>query len=226
MARPRSIAAHRKVLEAALNLFAERGIDATSMDAIAEASGVSKATIYKHWRDKDKLCLEALGYLHGMDEEPPVFDSGDLRADLIAQLNYQPAAHRKEMKERIMPQLMAYAVRNRTFGEQWRARVLEGPRAQIRDMLKRGIQRGKLVKSLDPEVGIAMLIGPMLYRHVFVNRFGGKLPVDLATYVADAFIAAFGQPHRAKSAGQLAAPYRGRRGRSRQPSRQSSAELK
>jgi AcrR family transcriptional regulator len=192
MARPRSIAAHRKVLDAALNLFAERGIDATSMDAIAEASGVSKATIYKHWRDKDELCLEVLGYLHGVDEEAPVFDSGDLRADLIAQLNYQPAAHRREMKERMMPHLMAYAARNRTFGEQWRARILERPRAQLREMLKRGIQRGKLAKSLDPDVGIALLIGPMLYRHVFVNRFGGKLPVDLATPVADAFIAAFG----------------------------------
>jgi AcrR family transcriptional regulator len=192
MARPRSIAAHRKVLDAALNLFAERGIDATSMDAIAEASGVSKATIYKHWRDKDELCLEVLGYLHGVDEEAPVFDSGDLRADLIAQLNYQPAAHRKEMKERIMPHMIAYSARNRAFGELWRSRVLERPRAQIREMLKRNVQRGKLVKSLDPEVGIALLIGPMLYRHVFVSRFGGKLPADLATPVADAFITAFG----------------------------------
>lgn len=192
MARPRSITSHRKVLEAALNLFAERGIDLTSMDAIAEASGVSKATIYKHWRDKDTLCLEALSYLHGADEEAPLFDSGDQRADLIAQLNYQPAAHRKEMKERIMPHMIAYSARNRAFGDQWRARVLEKPRAQLRDMIKRGIQRGKLVKSLDPEVGIALLIGPMLYRHIFVNRFGGKLPANLATHVADAFLAAYG----------------------------------
>lgn len=192
MARPRSITAHRKVLDAALNLFAERGIDATSMDAIVEASSVSKATIYKHWRDKDTLCLEVLAYLHGADEDPPVFDSGDLRADLIAQLNYQPAAQRKEMKERMMPHLMAYAARNRAFGDQWRARILEKPRAQLRDMLKRGITRGKLSKSLDPEIGIALLIGPMLYRHVFVNRFGGKLPTDLATHIADAFIAAYG----------------------------------
>jgi AcrR family transcriptional regulator len=153
---------------------------------------VSKATIYKHWRDKDELCLEVLGYLHGVDEDPPVFDSGDLRADLIAQLNYQPAAPRKEMKERIMPHLMAYAARNRAFGDELRARMLEKPRAQLRDILKRGIARGKLAKSLDPEIGIALLIGPMLYRHVFVNRFGGKLPADLATHVADAFIAAFG----------------------------------
>ena len=39
-----------------MQLFSERGIDATSMDAIAETSGVSKATIYKHWQDKDALC--------------------------------------------------------------------------------------------------------------------------------------------------------------------------
>lgn len=191
MARTRSATAHRNVLEAALKLFAERGIDATSMDAIAEASGVSKATIYKHWRDKDNLCLEVLGYVHGTDEELPVFDSGDLRADLIAQLNYQPAAHRKEMKERLMPHLIAYSARNRAFGEQWRARVLERPRAQLREMMKRGIALGKLVKSLDPEIGIALLLGPMLYRHVFVNRFGGKLPADLAPYVADAFLAEY-----------------------------------
>jgi AcrR family transcriptional regulator len=189
MARTRSATAHRNVLEAALKLFAERGIDSTSMDAIAEVSSVSKATIYKHWRDKDNLCLEVLGYVHGTDEELPIFDSGDLRADLIAQLNYQPAAHRKEMKERLMPHLIAYSARNRAFGEQWRSRVLERPRAQLREMLKRGIAQGKLVKTVDPEIGIALLIGPMLYRHVFVNRFGGKLPTNLATHVVDAFLA-------------------------------------
>jgi len=37
-------------VDAAVLLFSERGIDATSMDAIAEASGVSKATIYSTGR--------------------------------------------------------------------------------------------------------------------------------------------------------------------------------
>ncbi len=55
MVRPRSAQAHKKVLDAAVQLFSDRGIDATSMDAIAETSGVSKATIYKHWPDKDAL---------------------------------------------------------------------------------------------------------------------------------------------------------------------------
>src|SRR5450432_266737 len=100
MARPRSAKAHKKVLDAAIELFSERGIDATSMDSIAEASGVSKATIYKHWQDKDALGLEVMGHLHGLDEEPPVFDSTDFRADLIAQLQYQPRANRHALSEK------------------------------------------------------------------------------------------------------------------------------
>jgi AcrR family transcriptional regulator len=192
MARERSASAHRKVLEAALELFAERGIDATSMDAIADASGVSKATIYKHWKDKDELCLEVLGYLHGLDEERPTFDSGNLRTDLIAVLNYQPDPERREMKERLMPHLIAYSARNRVFGDQWRSRVLERPRSELRAIMKRGVAQGGLTKKLNPEIGLSLLLGPMMYRHVFVNRFGGKLPMDLAKHVADAFIAAYG----------------------------------
>src|SRR5437667_9035273 len=112
MVRTRSTLAHEKVLEATLVLF-ERGIDASSMDAISEASGVSKATIYKHWQDKDALALEALGMLFGMHDEPPKFDSGDLRQDFVDVLNYQPARPRQEMKNRVMPHVMAYAARNR-----------------------------------------------------------------------------------------------------------------
>ena len=63
-----------------------------------KTSGVSKATIYKHWQDKEALVLEVMGHLHGLDEEAPVFDSGDLRADLIAQLQYQPAVDRQALE--------------------------------------------------------------------------------------------------------------------------------
>ena len=91
MARGLSQRAHHKVLEAATKLFAERGIDATSVDAIAAASGVSKATVYKHWADKDALCLEVLVHVHELDEGPPELDSGDLREDLKAFLKYEPS---------------------------------------------------------------------------------------------------------------------------------------
>ena len=55
MVEQRSEEAHRKVVHAAIRLFAKQGIDATSMDSIADTSGVSKATIYKHWEDSKTL---------------------------------------------------------------------------------------------------------------------------------------------------------------------------
>ena len=184
MARPRSVQAHAKVLNAAVELFSERGIDATSMDAIAETSGVSKATIYKHWPDKDSLVLEVMGYLHGLDEEPPVFDSGDLRADLIAQLQYQPAADRKALREKMVPHMIAYASRNQVLGGAWRARVIEPARLALTNIIRRGQKRGMLRRGIDPEVGIALLLGPMMYRHIFGPTVDRRW---LAEGVVDAF---------------------------------------
>jgi AcrR family transcriptional regulator len=192
MARPRSALAHKKVLTAAVALFAERGIDAASMDAIAEASGVSKATTYKHWPDKDRLVLEVMGYLHGLDEEPPVFDSGDFRADLIAQLQYQPATDRQAMREKMMPHMIAYASRNPVLGVAWRARVVEPARVALTNLIRRGERRGILRHGIDPEIGIALLLGPMMYRHVFTHKMGQKGPRNLEVQVADAFLAAYG----------------------------------
>jgi len=192
MGRPRSAEAHGRVLKSAAELFAERGIDATSMDAIAEASGVSKATIYKHWPDKDALCLEVMGFIHGLDEDPPKFESWDFRADLIAQLVYEPAAHRKVLKERIWPHLMAYSAKNRAFGEAWRGRVMEPARRALIGMMERGERTGALKPGIDREVGLAMLLGPLMYTHVFVKKQGKPSPRELELQVADGFLALFG----------------------------------
>jgi TetR/AcrR family transcriptional regulator, mexJK operon transcriptional repressor len=43
------------VLDAATDLFIEQGYGATSVDAIARAAGVSKATLYAHFGSKDQL---------------------------------------------------------------------------------------------------------------------------------------------------------------------------
>src|SRR5271163_999816 len=193
MARQKSERAHGQVIEAAATLFSERGIEATSMDAIARISGVSKATIYRHWPDKDALCLEVLVYLHGLDQELPVFDSGDFRRDLVAQLEYDPAADRKAMRERIMPHLIAYASHDRVFGDAWRTRVLTPVRTSLREMMERGKERGFLKPSLDPEVGLALLLGPLIFRNVMIykHRLGSKAPKDLEAIVADSFLGAF-----------------------------------
>jgi TetR/AcrR family transcriptional repressor of mexJK operon len=44
-----------RIVEVAMQLFIERGFDATSIDAVAEAAGVSKPTLYARYRDKRAL---------------------------------------------------------------------------------------------------------------------------------------------------------------------------
>ena len=49
-----------QLIEAATELFDERGYHATGIDAILERAGVAKMTLYKHFGSKDDLILAAL----------------------------------------------------------------------------------------------------------------------------------------------------------------------
>ncbi|TFC48608.1 TetR/AcrR family transcriptional regulator [Cryobacterium sp. TMT2-17-1] len=49
---------HRAILEAAETLFLRDGYLGTSMDELAERSGVSKQTVYKHFGSKEVLFVE------------------------------------------------------------------------------------------------------------------------------------------------------------------------
>jgi len=167
MARGLSERAHQKVLDTAAELFAERGIDGTSVDAIAAASKVSKATIYKHWADKEALSLEVLVHVHRLDEGPSEADSGDLKQDMVAFLTYEPAANKATLQKKLLPQLVAYSARNHEFGRAWRARVMERARSGVKKLLRRGMERGIFPAVLDEDLGVALLFGPMMFRHIF-----------------------------------------------------------
>jgi AcrR family transcriptional regulator len=196
--RPRSEQAHTRVLEAAARLFADQGIDATSMDAIAEASGVSKATIYKHWPDKTALCLEVMSSLHGPEPVPALQASADVRADLVAFLGRQPPKPRSDLRGRIMPHLMAYAARRPAFGQAWRLRVIDPPRLQLVELLKRAVEEGQLAADLDVDVAAVELLGPMMYRNL-LRLMGGHPPDNLAEGVVATLWKAHGAQTRRRS---------------------------
>lgn len=211
MARTRSTRAHEAVLRSAAALFADRGIDATSMDAIAAASGVSKATIYKHWPDKDALCLEVMAALHGFEPELPDTNTGDLRADLLAVMGRVPPEGAAGIRDRILPHFMAYAARNPSFGQAWRARVLEPPRLQLARAIRRAIERGELPAALDLDFAIGLLQGPPMYWFVRRHQTGeGPIGFD-AGMVVDAFLRSAGYTPRAQPTLARVRPIRERR---------------
>ncbi len=54
-AAPAAVPTRTRVLDAAVGLFGTRGYEATSLDQVAEASGVRKQTVLYHYGDKEGL---------------------------------------------------------------------------------------------------------------------------------------------------------------------------
>jgi AcrR family transcriptional regulator len=62
-----AVSARREhLIDTALNLFAERGYHATGIDTILGRAGISKKTLYRHFRSKDELILAALKKYDGL----------------------------------------------------------------------------------------------------------------------------------------------------------------
>ncbi|MFH8440020.1 TetR/AcrR family transcriptional regulator [Streptomyces sp. NPDC018026] len=81
----RRVAAQKRtsIVEAATKLFLDSGYDGTSLARVAEAAGVSRATLFKQFTSKAAL-FEAIvtEYWKADDEEAPLPEPGDLRAGL------------------------------------------------------------------------------------------------------------------------------------------------
>ena len=72
------------IINAALEVLADNGLH-TTMDQVAEASGMAMSTVYKHFKDKDELVATVL-LEKFMEWEAWVTEKNALNADLLEQL--------------------------------------------------------------------------------------------------------------------------------------------
>jgi hypothetical protein len=68
---------------------------------------------------------------------------------------------------------------------------MEPSRVCLKRILRRGIKRGLLPGALDFDAAMALLLGPMLYGHIF-HRGNPSGPKDLGRVAAESFWRAFG----------------------------------
>ena len=68
----------RQITEAALEVIAQQGIQGTTTARVAEAAGISPASIYKHFESRDELLLAALDLLYDHIEEMLFESSAEL----------------------------------------------------------------------------------------------------------------------------------------------------
>jgi AcrR family transcriptional regulator len=81
----------QRIVRAAYPLFVELGYDAVSMQEIADAVPLNKATLYHHFQSKDDLFLAvvrmAMSMLFGQIEQ--IIESGGAAADQLTKVAYQ-----------------------------------------------------------------------------------------------------------------------------------------
>jgi AcrR family transcriptional regulator len=78
--RPRDPSRDGVIRAAILQLLADVGYGALTMDAVAAEAGVGKATIYRRWRTKEDLVVDTISDLNRAEAHTP--DTGSLEGDL------------------------------------------------------------------------------------------------------------------------------------------------
>jgi AcrR family transcriptional regulator len=161
LTRPRSARAHEKVLAATRELLREGGLPAATVDAIAERSGVSKATIYKHWPTRVAVAAEAFGETMAQATAPP--DTGSTRGDLIEQVRQVSAFYASD-DGRVFAQLLAAGVNDPAGAQYFREFFLAGRRESTRVLWQRAIDRDDATLGIDTDTAADLLFGGLIYR--------------------------------------------------------------
>lgn len=142
-----------------------------SVDAVAKRAGVSKATIYRWWRSKETLTLDAL--YEEWATAPPVRNTGSLRGDLLSLLRPWARVVARRPYGRVLARLIEEAHTDPTFAEEYQARFLQPRRDAGREVFARAIGRGELPSAFDTEVALDLLYGPIYHR-----LLQGHAPLD------------------------------------------------
>jgi AcrR family transcriptional regulator len=161
--RPRSETTRRAILDATLALAAEQGPKSVGMDAIARRAGVSKETLYRWWRSKAEVLLEALAQ-HG-EQTIPVPDTGSLAADLRAFLR-ATAQSADPPTQRLLRALATEAAADADFAALVRDAFLARRRADLGGLLGCAVARGELTAD-QAGAAIDLIYGSLWYRLIF-----------------------------------------------------------
>lgn len=186
--RPRNEATRRLILSTTLDLLRQQTLQSLTVEAIAKAAGVSKATIYRWWSSKALIAIDAF-IEHHIVRTPMRRDvsPGQAIAEHLRSLTEQYAG----FPGRIVAQIVAEAQSDPEIAREFRERFHYGRRAVVRETL----EQWRLSGEISPGVNVEALMD-LLYAPVYMRLMLGHAPLD------DKFV----RDHVAFTYGLLGAP--------------------
>ncbi len=170
--RPRADALRNRerILEAARRLIAERGVEAVSMDAIAEAAQVGKGTLFRRFGDRAALLREVLG------ESETAFQESFIRGPAPLGPGAPPCERLIAFGRALLAHVDAngpllLAAETGSPGARYRAAVYGAYRAHVAALLR------EAPVALDVDYAADALLAPLGAEIVMYQRRGRRIPL-------------------------------------------------
>lgn len=178
--RRRAEARPDEVLDAALDLFIERGFASTRVEDIATRAGLSKGAVYLYFPSKEAvlegIVRRAMVPIAATAIEMAGNYAGDPRT-IITLVMKTVAGRLTEPRTIAIPKLMMREMINfPDFAKMYREEVLDRVIPMITRLLWGGIEQGYL-RPVDPDLTIRSIIGPIML-HVLLDEVFGIRPGD------------------------------------------------
>jgi AcrR family transcriptional regulator len=178
------------ILEAAEEVFADKGLIAAHMNDIASSAGVAVGTLYNHFEDRDALLSSLLelrrgGLLELMDEFLDQPSSGSFEDDLRTLVHRMGGYFEQHRRFHTILHRMEHGVNQAHYPSC--AESAPTSRRAMHLRLEKLIRRGLEQKALRPELAEyypVLLLGILrsMRLHLQDNNLDGRLPLEEAIH--------------------------------------------
>jgi AcrR family transcriptional regulator len=165
--RPRSAETTSAILESAYTLMATTGLAATSIDAVARHSNVSKMTIYKWWPSREALLIDA--FLNQASRMLPLPGTGNA----AARLRRHTAAYAEALQGefgKVQLAVISECISKTGTAELFHERYLKFRRSALVDIIAEGQAEGSIGATGAPEDLYDAIYGSLFYRSAFAIK--------------------------------------------------------
>lgn len=165
--RKRSVESERAILDQAMIILVQYGLQGFTLDRVAAAASVSKATIYRRWRSKEELVLAALGAIPSIQAETRgnVVDSltGVIQQFVNLVKNTPGRLEAETRMVTMLPSLVAQCADNPELMAALHTYISQR-QAPVREILMNALERGELKSPQNVDLLIDAIMGPVVLR--------------------------------------------------------------
>ncbi len=156
-------------MDAAFRLLVERGYAGVTIEAVAAAAGSGKTTIYRWWRSRAELAVDA--FFRATEEQLRFPDTGSAEGDFRSQIGELARLLRGE-KGRALAAMLGVSRSEpelaKALGERWLA-----PRQRWGlERMARAVEAGEVRSGVHIRAALSVLYGPLYVPLLF----GGDVP--------------------------------------------------